>query len=414
MDQDYDVVIIGAGASGLVCAHHLDKAGLNVLCLERDSRPGGRLQTDEVKGFKLDRGFQVLLTAYEEVNRYLHLDSLKLGHFEPGAYVHTKNRTITVEDPMRHRSALLRMLLSSVGTIGDKVRLWRLVREVVEKNDEDLFAASDLTTQQFLEAKGFSIKIIEHFFRPFFGGIFLENELTTSASQFLFVFKKFSMGFASVPAEGMQAVANHLKNSCRRVEFRFNTAVKKIADQKIWLENGESIGYKKLAVACNPESLFPTMQNDATNWNSTSTLYFESTRSPLARQMLALNSNNFNAINNWCVLSDVQPALAPSGKHLLCVSLRGNPDVHDNTLIQQVSNELQILSGLKSDEFSFLKLYRIPEALPSSKHVLYTMPYTQCKLTDNVYLAGDYLLNPSLDAALRSGRNCATAILKAD
>ncbi|GAA1447081.1 flavin monoamine oxidase family protein [Leifsonia poae] len=53
-----DVVIVGAGASGLTAATELKKAGLTVAVLEARDRVGGRLWTDDVDGATLEIGGQ--------------------------------------------------------------------------------------------------------------------------------------------------------------------------------------------------------------------------------------------------------------------------------------------------------------------------------------------------------------------
>ena len=76
-----EVVIIGAGLSGLACARVLRRAGLKVSIYEASDGVGGRVRTDEVEGFRLDRGFQVMLPSYPEARRVLHYDDLKLMPF---------------------------------------------------------------------------------------------------------------------------------------------------------------------------------------------------------------------------------------------------------------------------------------------------------------------------------------------
>jgi phytoene dehydrogenase-like protein len=73
-----DVIVVGAGLAGLAAARHLQDAGRTVRVLEASERVGGRVRSDRVDGFVLDRGFQVLLTSYPEARRMLDYPALRL------------------------------------------------------------------------------------------------------------------------------------------------------------------------------------------------------------------------------------------------------------------------------------------------------------------------------------------------
>src|SRR5512134_1163452 len=121
-----DVIVIGAGLAGLCCALRLQQGGRAVLLLEASDGPGGRVRTDRVEGFLLDRGFQVLLTAYPEAQRGLDYQALALQTFYPGALVRAEGKFHRVADPWRRPSAALTTLFSAVGTCGDKLAVARL------------------------------------------------------------------------------------------------------------------------------------------------------------------------------------------------------------------------------------------------------------------------------------------------
>ncbi|TRZ72220.1 MAG: FAD-dependent oxidoreductase, partial [Actinobacteria bacterium] len=78
-----DVVVIGAGLSGLAAARQIQQSGLSVVIVESSDAVGGRVRTDNVDGFLLDRGFQVLLTAYPELATQVDMNALDLQAFDP-------------------------------------------------------------------------------------------------------------------------------------------------------------------------------------------------------------------------------------------------------------------------------------------------------------------------------------------
>jgi phytoene dehydrogenase-like protein len=167
--ESADVVIVGAGLAGLYCARRLLESHVSVLLVEASDEVGGRVRTDRVGGFLLDRGFQVLLTAYPEARRMLDYGALDLRAFEPGALVHLGKRFCRVSDPWRRPSRAVEALLSEIGTLPDKLRVAWLRSGVCRGSVDDAFVGPEGSTLDFLRARGFSPNIIERFFRPFLG-----------------------------------------------------------------------------------------------------------------------------------------------------------------------------------------------------------------------------------------------------
>lgn len=126
-----DVVIVGAGLAGLSCACQLTRDGLSSMLIEASDGIGGRARTDEVNGFLLDRGFQVLLTEYPEAKRVLDYPALRLHSFEPGALIRTNGKFHRVADPWRLPSAMLSTLSAPVGTVADKLSLGKLRQRLI-------------------------------------------------------------------------------------------------------------------------------------------------------------------------------------------------------------------------------------------------------------------------------------------
>src|SRR6186997_2797326 len=125
-----DVVIVGAGLAGLACAQDLTRAGVACTVLEASDGVGGRVRTDAVDGYLLDRGFQILLTAYPEVQRRLDVPALEVGLFEPGAAIRHGGRFHRVSDPLRRPLRIPATVTAPIGTLADKARLVRLVLDV--------------------------------------------------------------------------------------------------------------------------------------------------------------------------------------------------------------------------------------------------------------------------------------------
>jgi phytoene dehydrogenase-like protein len=210
MATSADVVVIGAGLAGLCCARRLAEAGVSFQIVEGSDGIGGRVRTDEVDGFLLDRGFQVLLTAYPEARRLLDYSRLDLKPFSPGALSWFAGRMNRLVDPWRTPGMWLEGLRSDFGTLGDKLRMARLRSRVQRSSIEEIFRRPDRATKDTLKNEGFGQEIIHRFFRPFLGGILLDGELKTSSRMFEFVFKMLSEGDTSVPASGMRAIPMQL------------------------------------------------------------------------------------------------------------------------------------------------------------------------------------------------------------
>src|SRR5262245_36013107 len=126
MSTSPDVLIIGAGLAGLSCGRHLADAGVSFHIIEASDGIGGRVRTDEYEGFLLDRGFQVLLTAYPEAQRTLDYHALDLKKFSPGAFSWFAGRMNELVDPWRTPGGWRAALQSDFATLGDKLRISRL------------------------------------------------------------------------------------------------------------------------------------------------------------------------------------------------------------------------------------------------------------------------------------------------
>ncbi|WP_192349545.1 NAD(P)/FAD-dependent oxidoreductase [Algoriphagus sp. Y33] len=409
--RDHKTVIIGAGVAGLVAALELEKSGYSPVILEGSEGIGGRMKTDELDGFLLDHGFQVILTAYPEAKKYLDFSALNLKYFEPGAVIFGRKKTFIVSDPLRNPLKIVNMAFSHVGSFYDKVKMFNLTQRLKKKTIDEIFNELSVPTHRYLRDYGFTEQIITNFFIPFFRGIFLEKDLKTSSRMFEFVFKMFSEGMGAVPAKGIIEIPNMLRNQLATTKILFNSKVINVQGTEIHLENGESIQADKIIIATQPDKFMKQLKGQFVKSQSVITLYFSLYKSFIARPMLGLIPGNNHLINNLVFMTDVSEAYSQNEKALLSVSIL-DTDLPEKALIRAVQKELESISQIKAEYFKFLKLYLIPYALPQVEDVKDRITFTECKMTDHVFLAGDYLLNGSINAAMASGRLAAEAVVR--
>ncbi len=405
-----EVVVVGGGLAGLCCARRLHEAGVPFLLLEASDEVGGRARTDVVDGFLLDRGFQVLLTAYPEAQAVLDYDALNLAKFSPGALVRHNGKFHRFVDPWRSPKHLLSTALSPVGSTFDKLRMAKLRSRVCKGDLEDVFQRPARTTLATLQDDGFSTAVIDQFFRPFLGGIFLDPALETSSRMFEFVFRMFATGLAAIPADGMGAMAQQLAAGLPAGSIRTSAPVDSIRADGVTLASGETIATGNVVVACEApaaarllgEATVPTGQ-------SVTCLYFSADQSPVAEPILVLNGEGTGPVNNLCVPSEVSSTYAPAGKSLVSVSVLGEAADDIET---QVRDQLRDWYGAGVDTWQHLKTYNITYALPSQQPPALQPVSKPARREDGLFACGDWLDTASIQGAMVSGRRAADAVLK--
>jgi len=405
----HDVVIVGAGLAGLTCARRLQAGGASVGVVEAGDAVGGRVRTDEVEGFRLDRGFQVLLTAYPAAAQWLDYGRLDLRKFSAGALVWCDGARHRVGDPWRAPGTLWATLRAPVGSLADKLRIATLRRAARRGTLEELWARPETTTLAKLRAHGFSERMIAQFMRPWLGGIFLEPELTTSSRMLEFVFRMFAEGHTAVPAAGMQAIPEQLAAGLSAGTVRLNTTAARIEPGAVWLASGERISAREVVVAADGAAtagLLPEVT--APSWRAVTCVYFAAPASPLGEPTLMLNGAGAGCVNNLVVMSDVAPGYAPPTQALISVSVLGDAPEDDGRLTERVRAELKQWFGPEVAAWRWLRTYRVRRALP----VRWPLVKTAAKaVRPGVWVAGDFTATASIQGAMQSGEGVAEAIL---
>ncbi|MEM9991291.1 MAG: NAD(P)/FAD-dependent oxidoreductase [Bacteroidota bacterium] len=407
MDNKTQVLIIGGGISGLSAANYLHQKGISFRIIEATDRVGGRVKTDLENEYRFDHGFQVLLTAYPEAKALLNYSKLDLKTFLPGSLILKETgKTSIIGDPMRWWGSLFGTLFSGIGTWGDKFNILSLRKTLAAKTIDEIFEQPEKTTLQALrEDYGFSEDMIQAFFRPFFSGIFLEKELSTSRRMFDFVFKMFSEGEAAIPAKGIGEIPQQLADNLPTGSIVLNERVVEIDDTSVTTCKGSHFEADKIIFATQATGIIDDFYpNIKEGFHSTHNLYFSAAKSPLKKAIIALNAHKNSLVNNLCVLSDVSSAYAPAGKVLISVSIVGFEKVEALDLANKAKIELQQWFGKEVQQWTFLKSYPIRYALPDARSVRNHLSPEAIRLDETLYVCGDHLLNGSVNAAMQSGR----------
>ena len=427
-DLDYDVVVIGAGLAGLACARELAADGLRVRVLEASNAAGGRVRTDLVEGFRLDRGFQVLLTEYPEAKRVLDYPGLALKNFAPGALVRQAGSFHRFADPYREIGKAMKFGFDPIVPLADKLRVRKLRNECLRLSDADLFKEPEETTREFLRRSGFTPAIVERFFQPFFAGIFLERNLTTSSRWFRWLFKMFSEGFAAVPELGMEQIPGQMAEGLPEGVLSCGSQVKSIArvgkGWKVEVAGAGSLFTAQVVMAARePEAkrLLAGVRKPGTGqggvgparaWNKTTTFYYAAQESPVDEAAIVLNGDGPTAgpVNHLAVMSMVSAAYAPAGSHLICANVVGAAPEDDKAMeVMEAEIRIQLRRwfGGQVNGWGVLAGYPIAHALPMQASY---QPLSRAPVDSGVVLCGDYVGSASIQGALVTGAKAAEAV----
>lgn len=414
-DYSHKIVIAGAGVAGLSAGVYLKRHGYeNITFIESSDRVGGRMKTDVIDGFTLDRGFHVFFTAYPYAKDLLDFNALDLKNYDSGAIIFKEGKIQKMKDPFHHPLSTLKVIFSNVGNWADKINLVKRRTEVRHMTENQIFEKFEVKTASILKKKKFTSHMIRHFFEPLFSGIFLENELSTSRRVFDYTFKMMMEGRTAIPSGGIEAIPQQLANNFDKKSFILNKAVESFENKKVVLNTGETIDADIFIVATDYNSLFHKVKKEPIikNYRSTTCMYFSSNTKPFTEPMVCVNASNPKLVNNMVVLTNLYKGFAPAGKELIAVSLNGYAKANDTELETEVKAELIKTFGNNVLDWKLLKVYRIDYALPNQDYVLGKRQVHEIRLGNSTYACGDHLLYGSINAAMKTGKMVAEVIHK--
>lgn len=407
-----DVVIVGAGLAGLACAQDLVRAGIDCQVLEASDGVGGRVRTDNIDGFLLDRGFQVVLTGYPQVQRRLDMDALELRRFDPGALVRVRGGFHRVGDPLRRPLQIPQTIAAPIGTLADKARLARLIIDVRRHRVRDLLRRPDVTTAQRLADVGFSSRMIESFWQPLFAGIQLDPSLEVSSRRFDVILRMLVIGATGVPRLGMGAIAAQLASTLPEEAVRLDARVVRVDASGATLADGERVDARAVVVATEGPAAHRLLGERVPDPGSRAAAccWFAATSPPIRGRTLILDGERSGPAKNLAVMSEVSESYAPPGRALVAAAVPGR-DALDPTITDRVRDQLARWFGSTTSDWEHLRTDVIAHGQPAQGPPF--APKRRVALGDGLFVCGDHRDTASTQGAMYSGERTAAAVLAA-
>jgi phytoene dehydrogenase-like protein len=401
----HDVVVVGAGLAGLRAAQLLSRRGLDVVVLEAADRPGGRVATDVVDGFRCDRGFQVLNTSYPALRAAADLDALDLRAFTPAAAVRDADGLHVYGDPRRRPALTPRMALDPLVPLRDKAALGAWTARILAAGPRRVVAHGGRSAAADLAAAGVRGPVVDRVLRPFLSGVLGEGGLTTSAAYVRLVWRAFAIGTIAVPAAGMGAIPAQLAAGLPDGVLRLGRRVEAVRAGAVRVD-GDELPARAVVVATDPvtaSSLLPGVA--APRMYALTTLYFVAPAPPAHEPTLHLDGTG-GPLANTVVLTEASPGYSPDRRALVSSSFLGTADRVPEPVVRR---ELGRLYGVPTDGWEHLHTAEIPRALPALPAA--SPLRRDVELGDGLFVAGDHRDTPSQQGALVSGRRAAEAVL---
>lgn len=456
-----DVVIVGAGVAGLSAAHRLTSAGVTTAVLEAAPCVGGRMSTEKVDGFRLDRIGQLLSTAYPELSLTPGLGALALRPFAPGVLLHSDGRRHRAGAPATAggaRGALhaVRALASAprtpratsvrvarpalaptgrgvpwpapitrartaprpapvprsragapLGTAVDQARLGSALARLATVPVERLLTRPELPAGQALAARGIPPRAIDGFLRPLLAALLCDPELTTSSRCADLALRAFASGRLCVPEGGAEALPELLARALPPGTVHTGVRVTSVATTSVTTAEHGEIRCRAVLLATDARSaadLLPGLR--VPDFHPVTVVHHTTDAPPATGASLLLDADRGGPVAHTALLSEIDPTRAPAGRTLVSSTVLGTPPPDIDTAVRI---HLSRLYGTSTTRWETLAVHHTPEAVPAMRppHDL----RRPVRLLAGLYVCGDHRDTSTVQGALHSAHRAASAIL---
>ncbi len=406
MGRGPDVLVVGAGMAGLVCATELVARGLEVRVLERAEHVGGRIRTDSIDGFRCDAGFQLLNPAYPQIKRLVDVDALGLQQFEAGVRVDLGERSVVLADPRRAPRLLPATLRSGLVDLRDIVGLTRWAAGSVLAPQRSLRRA-DRSLSASWDAAGVSGRLRRHVLEPFLSGVLADDPAQASGNYVRLLIRSFLLGTPGLPRDGMQALPE-------QVACRLHTPVEPGIEvvgvgPGPAVRTGEGTAHARVVVIATDLPSAVAMNLTPARITGSLTTWWFSTPSDeavtgLPNDRLLCVDGRRGPVANTAVVSAAAPSYAPPGRGLVQLTALTTEGVTDRV----ARSEAGRLWRTSAADWDLLVRHDISHALPVTRPPLEVR--RDVDLGDGIFLCGDHQDTPSIQGAMASGHRTAVAV----
>jgi protoporphyrinogen oxidase len=402
-----DVLVVGAGLAGLHAAVRLAAAGLDVQVVESSDAVGGRMRTDLVAGFRLDRGFQVLSTGYPELGRALDLGGLDLRLLDSAVVVRRGGRLHRVANPLATPTRLPALATSGVTGPRGKVALAAYAAATAVLPPSTLRRRADVPGPEAWRRAGIPDQAVHDVLVPFMSGVVLERDLTTSRRFLDLMMRMFARGRSAVPAGGMQQVPEQLAGRLGPDRVHLGSPVSEVHPEGAVVA-GRDVAAGTVVVATDAwtASLLVPALGEPPAARGVTTYYHAAEPWPGQSGTLVVDADG-SGVANSVVITAAAPEYSSDGRSLVATSV-----VHDGSTSGMDEHDVRrALGGMHerdTADWELVATYDIPHALPA---MTAPHPFRKPVLTDGVVVAGDHRDTSSIQGALVSGRRAADAVV---